>query len=70
MKCSQKCHFKLSFLFDEITGYFGFSSFTKFTPTMSDNVNEIMEQMVPSLRDMETNEIFSHVRFVVVFADA
>ena len=33
-------------------------------------MNEIMEQMVPSLRDMEANEIFSHVRFVVAFADA
>ncbi|CBK22963.2 uncharacterized protein [Blastocystis hominis] len=27
---------------------------------MSDNVNEIMERMVPDLRDMEENGIFSH----------
>ena len=37
---------------------------------MSDNVNEIMERMVPDLRDMEENGIFSHVRFTEVFANA
>lgn len=37
---------------------------------MSDNVNEIMERMVPDLRDMEDNGIFSHVRFAGVFANA
>lgn len=37
---------------------------------MSDNVNEIMERMVPDLRDMEANGIFSHVRSAGVFANA
>ena len=36
---------------------------------MSDNVNEIMERMVPDLRDMEEYGIFSHVRFAEVFAN-
>lgn len=28
---------------------------------MSEHINEIMEKMVPSLQDMEDNQIFSHV---------
>ena len=35
---------------------------------MSDNVNEIMEKMAPELRDLETNDVFSHVGFVAVIA--
>lgn len=32
--------------------------------TMADTVNEIMDRMAPELHDLETNGIFSQVRFV------
>ena len=36
---------------------------------MSENVNEIMERMVPDLQDLESNSVFSHVSEIVVYGD-
>lgn len=48
--------------------FFPFLLFIRFS-TMSENVNEIMERMVPDLQDLESNSVFSHVSEIVFYGD-